>query len=215
MSKPSIVVLISGSGSNLQAIIDAIAKSELDAEIRAVISNKAEAFGLERANIAQINTHCIDHKLFACREDFDAALASCIDQYNPTLVVLAGFMRILTSQFTEHYLGKMINIHPSLLPKYQGLHTHQRAIDAKDTQAGVTVHFVTAELDGGPNIMQAAVDITSDDNAQTLAKKVLIQEHIIFPKVIHWFCQQRIKLQHNQVYLDNNPVGVAGIQLEQ
>lgn len=214
MNKPGIVVLISGGGSNLQAIIDAVACGEINADIRAVISNKANAFGLERAKQATISTHCIDHNRFSCRETFDAALASCIDQYNPDLVILAGFMRILTSDFTSHYLGKMINIHPSLLPKYQGLHTHQRAIDAQDTQAGVTVHFVTAQLDGGPNIIQAHVPIESQDTAKTLAQKVLVKEHIIFPRAINWFCQQRLTLQQNQVYLDNKALAACGLQLE-
>ncbi len=179
----SVVVLISGNGSNLQSIID---DSEYGASytIKAVISNKPDAYGLVRAQNSGIETVVVDHKMYHDRSSYDDALQSAIDQYNPDLVVLAGFMRILTTSFVEHYLGRMINIHPSLLPKYRGLNTHQKAISAGDTFAGCTIHFVTPELDAGPIIAQIPVKIEHSDTAQTLASRVLIQEHHIYPQVI-------------------------------
>ncbi|MCV6627353.1 MAG: phosphoribosylglycinamide formyltransferase [Cellvibrionaceae bacterium] len=197
---PRVVVLISGSGTNLQALIDAQANASLGGEIVAVISNRPGVKGLERAAAADINALTLDHQDFASRELFDTALAELIDQQRPDLVVLAGFMRILTPAFTEHYLGRMLNIHPSLLPKHQGLHTHQRALDAGDTQHGATVHFVTAELDGGPGAVQVAIDILPDDTADSLAARVQRQEHVIYPLAVQWFCQGRLKM-------DNSPAG--------
>ena len=194
------VVLISGSGSNLQSIIDNAELINLD--IQSVISNKADAYGLERAKNADISTHVLDHKLFDSRETFDQALSKLINQYTPDLIILAGFMRILTTEFTRQYAGKMINIHPSLLPKFQGLNTHQRAIDANETKHGASVHFVTDELDGGPVIAQSSIDMIDNDSAQSLAKRVLVEEHKLFPKVIHWFTQGRLGLKDNQVTLD-------------
>jgi phosphoribosylglycinamide formyltransferase-1 len=198
----SVVVLISGSGSNLQALIDAQQTGELNIDIRAVFSNRADAYGLERAAQANIPTHAIDHKDFDSRASFDLALMQAMDDYQPQLVVLAGFMRILTEDFVRHYHGRMLNIHPSLLPKYQGLNTHARAIDAKDDEHGVSVHFVTEELDGGPVILQAAVDVHSDDDAKKLAERVQTQEHIIYPKVVQWFAQGRLRLDDNHAELD-------------
>ena len=176
---PVIVVLISGSGSNLQALIDAIAKGEINGNIKAVISNKADVLGLERAKIANIDTHIVDHKKYDNRDVFDGELIRQIEQYQPDLVVLAGFMRILTENFVRRYEGRMLNIHPSLLPKYPGLNTHQRALDAGDAEHGVTVHFVTTELDSGPNIIQAKVPTLKQDTADTLAKRIQQQEHVI------------------------------------
>jgi phosphoribosylglycinamide formyltransferase 1 len=167
-----------------------------------VISNNAKAFGLDRARQAGIATVVISHKDYPDREQFDQALQRCIDGYQPQLVVLAGFMRILTDAFVNHYLGKMINIHPSLLPKYQGLHTHQRAIDAGETEHGVTVHFVTPELDGGPGIIQAHVPVQAGDSAEVLAQRVLIIEHQIYPTVIEWFATDRLHLQGNKISFD-------------
>ncbi|WP_299771906.1 phosphoribosylglycinamide formyltransferase [uncultured Pseudoteredinibacter sp.] len=216
MNKPKarIVVLISGSGSNLQAMIDCQQANALGGEIVAVISNRPAVKGLERADAAGIEALCLDHKGFADRETFDQALQAKIDEYQPDLVVLAGFMRILTPAFTEHYLGRMINIHPSLLPKHQGLNTHQRAIDAGDAQHGATVHFVTAELDGGPAIVQVAVDIEADDSAESLAKKVQYQEHYMFPIAVQWFCEGRLRLHKenkNHVSLFNGePLPISG-----
>lgn len=183
-----IVVLISGSGSNLQAIIDA----DLPITIRAVISNRADAYGLTRAEAAGIPTAVLDHKGFADRESYDAALRALIDSYNPGLLVLAGFMRILSDGFVRHYEGRMINIHPSLLPKYRGLDTHARAIEAGDGEAGCSVHFVTAELDAGPVIIQARVPVLEHDTPETLAARVLEQEHRIYPEAIRRFAEGEI-----------------------
>lgn len=186
VEKLPIVVLISGSGSNLQAIIDAVAAG-LPVTIRAVISNKAEAFGLERARRAGIETVVLDHKAFADREAYDAELQKTIDGYGARLVVLAGFMRILSDGFVRHYEGRMLNIHPSLLPKYKGLNTHARAIEAGDGEAGCTVHLVTPELDSGPIILQARVPVLPDDTPESLAARVLEQEHRIYPEALRRF----------------------------
>lgn len=197
-----VVVLVSGNGSNLQAIIDRIITKNINAQVVAVISNKADAYGLVRAANAGINTELIDHNDYQSRETFDKALQDKIDSYQADLVVLAGFMRILTDEFVNHFSGHMINIHPSLLPKYQGLHTHRRALEAGDEEHGASVHFVTPELDGGPVILQAKVPVKSNDNEETLAQRVHEVEHIIYPKVIEWFAQQRLTLNDNTVMLD-------------
>lgn len=183
-----IVVLISGSGSNLQSIIDATQQG-MPVEIRAVISNKADAYGLTRAEEAGIPTAVLDNKAYADRPSYDAALQALIDSYSPQLVVLAGFMRILTDDFVRHYEGRMMNIHPSLLPKYRGLNTHARAIEAGDNEAGCTVHFVTPELDAGPIIIQAKVPVMPDDTPEILARRVLEQEHKIYPEAIRRFAE--------------------------
>jgi len=211
--KKNLVILISGSGSNLQSIIDAIESGQIQAEIKAVISNKANAFGLERAKQHNIPTLCVDHTSFDSREAFDLELANTILAFKPDLVVLAGFMRILTPGFTQQFVGKMLNIHPSLLPKYPGLNTHQRAIEAGDKKAGASIHFVTAELDGGPCVLQASVNISPEDNAESLAKKVLKQEHIIYPKAIQWFTEGRLVLENNIALLDKEAIGLTGRQL--
>ena len=207
-----VVVLISGSGSNLQALIDGQNAGTLPITIAAVMSNRPGVLGLERAEKAGIPTQTLDHKAFADRESFDKALALEIDHHQPDLVVLAGFMRILTPAFVRHYQGKMLNIHPSLLPKYQGLNTHQRAIDAGDDIHGVTVHFVTEELDGGPPIIQAHVPIMSDDTADTLAKRVQTQEHIIYPMAVKWFAEKQLSMVDNQVYLAKKILPSNGYQ---
>lgn len=204
----TIVVLISGSGSNLQALIDACSNGKINGRIAAVISNRPDVKGLERATNAGIEAITLDHKAFDGREAFDAALAERIDQFQPDLVVLAGFMRILTPSFTQHYLGKMLNIHPSLLPKYPGLHTHQRALDAGDKEHGVTVHFVTAELDGGPAVVQARVPIIDGDDANSLAARVLEQEHIIYPQAVSWFVDGRLQLEGNRALLDGETIDI-------
>jgi phosphoribosylglycinamide formyltransferase-1 len=182
-----IVVLISGSGSNLQAIIDAVVHDKLPVAIRAVISNKADAYGLERAKEAGIETVVIDHTRFDGREAFDAELSQTIDRYSPKLVVLAGFMRILSDGFVHHYEGRMLNIHPSLLPRYKGTNTHARAIAAGDSEAGCSVHLVTAELDSGQVLLQARVPILEGDTPEKLAARVLEQEHDIYPEAIRQF----------------------------
>ena len=197
-----VAVLISGNGSNLQAIIDHQASNKELYEIVLVISNRPNAFGLKRAEKAGIKYKVIDHTKFLTRAEFDQTLQINLDNNKIELVVLAGFMRILTTEFTEHYLGKMLNIHPSLLPKYTGLNTHQRALDAGDKEHGLSVHFVTPELDGGPVILQAKVIIDSNDNAESLANKVHEQEYKAYPEVISWFAQRRLKLKDNQAWLD-------------
>lgn len=204
----SLVVLISGSGSNLQAIIDAQQDADYPAEIGAVISNKADVKGLERASKAGIATEVISHKDYPDRESYDRELARVIDQYNPCLVILAGFMRILTDDFVNRYLGRMLNIHPSLLPKYKGLHTHQQAIDAGDTEHGATVHFVTPDLDSGPLIIQARVPVLEDDTADTLAARVLEKEHVIYPLAI-------AQIASGQVTLEDEVVRLNGEQLSE
>ncbi len=211
---PNIVVLISGSGSNLQAILDACEAGEIPGRIAAVISNRPNAYGLERARLAGVAAHVIDHTEFESREAFDQQLQQCIDEYQPSLVVLAGFMRILTEGFTQHFLGRMINIHPSLLPKYPGLNTHQRAIDAGDAEHGATVHFVTPVLDDGPNIIHAKVAIDESDSAEALANKVHGIEHKIYPKAVEWFAAGRIAMgDDGRAYLDNTLLDESGIDL--
>ncbi|NIB41978.1 phosphoribosylglycinamide formyltransferase [Pseudomaricurvus alkylphenolicus] len=209
-STPNIVVLISGSGTNLQALIDAHDRGELPANLSAVISNRPNAYGLERAAAAGIPTEVLDHTGFDSRELFDQALQREIDAYAPDLVILAGFMRILTEGFTQHYSGRMLNIHPSLLPKYQGLHTHQRALDAGDDCHGVTVHFVTAELDGGPNVVQAVVPVLPEDTAETLAKRVQVQEHVIYPLAARWFSEGRLRMAQGRSLLDGETLPDSG-----
>nr|CAA6820768.1 MAG: Phosphoribosylglycinamide formyltransferase (EC [uncultured Thiotrichaceae bacterium] len=202
IEKKNIAVLISGSGSNLQAIIDACESGQINGRISVVISNRPNVLGLERAANSGIATQVIDHKQFASREAFDAELIKRIDAEHTDLVVLAGFMRILSDDFTHHYQGKLLNIHPSLLPDYKGTQTHQRALDDGVTEHGVSVHFVSPELDGGPVIMQAKIPVLKDDTADELAKRVLIKEHIIYPTVIEWFCADRLSLDNNTIQLD-------------
>ncbi len=205
-SKISIVVLISGGGTNLQAIIDAVASGKLPVTIEAVICNKPNAYGLERAQKAGIKTLILEYSGFESREAYDRALQQLIDRQNPQLVVLAGFMRILSTSLVEHYLGRMINIHPSLLPNHKGLNTHQRAIDAGDKEAGCTVHFVVPEIDAGPMIIQARVPIYSDDSSGELAARVLKQEHQIFTRAIGWFATSRLQLNGGNAQLDGENI---------
>ncbi|WP_261833766.1 phosphoribosylglycinamide formyltransferase [Vibrio ishigakensis] len=190
-----IVVLISGNGSNLQAIIDACAKGEIDGQVSAVISNRTDAYGLERAKQATIPSHTLSHKDYSDRESFDAEVMKIIDTYQPDLIVLAGYMRILSEGFVNRYLGKMINIHPSLLPKYPGLNTHQRAIDAGDSEHGSSVHFVTPELDSGPIIEQIKVAIEPQESAESLMAKVQKAEHQLYPKVVQDILSGRVTWQ--------------------
>jgi len=195
------VILISGNGSNLQSLIDNAKK--IDLEICSVISNKEDAFGLKRAERANISTNFVDPNRFESREDFDKQLIAIIDELDIGLIILAGYMRILSSDFINHFAGKILNIHPSLLPKFPGLNTHRKAIDAKEKYHGATVHFVTEELDGGPIINQEIVEIDPIDTEYSLAQKVLEKEHILYPRVIHWYTQNRLKLIiNNCVELD-------------
>ncbi|HDM8212999.1 TPA: phosphoribosylglycinamide formyltransferase [Vibrio harveyi] len=210
----NIVVLISGNGSNLQAILEACEDNMPNAQVAAVFSNKADAYGLERAKQFDVNDHFVDPKAFDSREDFDAELMQQIDEYQPDVIVLAGYMRILSSAFVSYYLGKMINIHPSLLPKYPGLHTHQRAIDAGDKEHGTSVHFVTEELDGGPVVLQAKVPVFEDDDADTLAARVQTQEHKIYPMVTKWLVDGRLSMTEGKAYLDGFELGAHGYATE-
>ncbi len=205
-----LVILISGSGSNLQAFIDAIDAGTLHAEIACVISNKASVFGLQRAEKAGISTQVLSHQNFSSREDYDHALLAEVQKHEPDLVILAGFMRILTPVFVAPLYGKLMNIHPSLLPKYPGLHTHQRALDNGDREAGVTVHFVSAELDGGPIIIQARVPVLPDDDADTLSKRVLEQEHKIYPLAALWFCEGRLRCDEHHAWFDEKILPLSG-----
>ncbi|MBW5414352.1 phosphoribosylglycinamide formyltransferase [Pseudomonas sp. MAG002Y] len=206
----NVVVLISGAGSNLQALIDASTSPEAPIQIRAVVSNRADAYGLERARQAGIEAQVLDHTQFADREAFDAALVELVDRFEPDLLVLAGFMRILTERFVTHYRGRLLNIHPSLLPRYTGLRTHQRALDAGDLEHGCSVHFVTEELDGGPVVVQAVVPIHPGDTAETLAQRVHGQEHVIYPLAISWFAQGRLRLTERGAELDAQPLPATG-----
>ncbi len=197
----NIVILISGRGSNMEALIAARDAGRLPVNIAAVISNRPEAKGLETAAKAGIVTHFVDHKGFAGREAFDAALAECIDQFSPDLVVLAGLMRILTERFVRHYEGRLMNIHPSLLPSFPGLHTHQRALAEGVRIHGCTVHFVTPTLDHGPVIIQAAIPVLDGDDEDALAARTLVQEHRIYPQAVRWFVEGRLHLENGCVRL--------------
>lgn len=209
-----LVILISGSGSNLQAFIEAVQNNSLSATIAVVISNRPGVKGLERAANAGIPTEIIDHKQFNDRKIFDKELMALIDRYKPDAVILAGFMRILSADFVRHYWGKLFNIHPSLLPKYPGLHTHQRAIDSGDKEAGATVHFVLPELDAGPIVIQARVPLNADDNVESLAKRVLEREHRIYPLAVKWFCDNRLVLTETGATLDGNLLPATGFQFQ-
>ena len=208
-----VVVLLSGTGSNLQALIDSNDVKQSSANIRAVISNRADAYGLQRAKDAGIDTRVLDHKAFEGREAFDAALIEIIDTFNPQLVVLAGFMRILSADFVRHYQGRLLNIHPSLLPKYKGLHTHQRALEAADSEHGCSVHFVTEELDGGPLVVQAVIPVESDDSPHSLAQRVHAQEHQIYPLAVRWFAEGRLSLDEQGALLDGQLLPASGHQI--
>ena len=212
---PSIVILISGNGSNLQAIIDAVKTGQCPVTIRAVISNKPDVKGLTRAKQANIDTRVIDHTNYTDRDDFDQALIREIDTYQPDLVVLAGFMRILTHSFVTHYSGRLINIHPALLPDFPGLNTHERAIKSGVQQHGASVHFVTTEVDGGPVILRARVPVKKNDDAKILAQRVLQQEHLIYPLVITWFAEKRLTLENGHVMFDNSKIPETGLDYAQ
>ena len=200
--KKRLVVLISGSGSNLQALIDACNSKALNAEIVAVFSNKADAYGLLRAQQAGIPALALSPAEFSSRDDFDAALQAQSDEYQPDLLILAGYMRILTPAFVRHYHGRMLNIHPSLLPKYPGLHTHRKALENGDAEHGTSVHIVTEELDGGPVILQARIAVLPDDTEDTLTARIQQEEHRIYPQVVNWFVQGRLALKEDGIYLD-------------
>ncbi|MBN7771707.1 phosphoribosylglycinamide formyltransferase [Marinobacter daepoensis] len=203
---PKILVLASGSGTNLQALIEATRERNFPGELIAVGCNKPGAFALERAAQANIKTFVVDHTRYGSREEFDAALLAEIMRHSPDVVVLAGFMRILTRDFVRAFRGRMLNIHPSLLPAYTGLNTHQRVLDAGDRTHGVSIHFVTEELDGGPVIAQAEVTVEEADTPESLAEKVQRQEHILYPIVVRWFCEGRVQLGSEGVLFDGEPI---------
>ena len=197
-----LVVLISGRGSNLEAILEAIDTGKLPAVVSAVISNRADAPGLAYASERAIDTLVLDAADYPDRDAYDHALQGMIDLFNPGLVVLAGFMRILSPAFVHHYTGRLINIHPSLLPEFRGLNTHQRAIEAGTAEHGASVHFVTEELDGGPVIAQVRVPVLPGDDADTLAQRVLEQEHRLYVTVIQWIAEGRVTLEDDGVHFD-------------
>ena len=195
----NIVILLSGRGSNMEAIVRACADEGWDARIAAVVSNRPDAAGLQFAAQRGIPTAVVDHKAFARREDFDAELANCIEGFAPDVLALAGFMRILSPAFVGRFDGHMVNVHPSLLPAFTGLHTHRRAIEAGCKLAGATVHFVTAELDHGPIIAQAVVPVLSDDTESTLAARVLAREHRLYPQALRWLVHDELHVEHGIV----------------
>jgi phosphoribosylglycinamide formyltransferase-1 len=197
----NIVILISGRGSNMEAVVRALDAEGWPARIAAVISNKPEAKGLDFAKARGIPTAVVANKEFATRAEFDAALQETIDRFAPDLVVLAGFMRILTAPFVEHYAGRMLNIHPSLLPLFPGLGTHQQAIDAGEKEHGATVHFVTAELDHGPIVAQARVPVLPGDTEETLSARVLVEEHKLYPYAVRLFVEDRLSIEHGDVII--------------
>jgi len=201
-----IAVLISGNGSNLQAIIDAIHQKELNASIKIVISDRMDAKGLQRAQKANIATTYIEPAKYQSREQFDDALTEILNQHQVSLIVLAGFMRILSDKFVNCHLGKLINIHPSLLPEYKGLNTHQRVIDAGESKHGASVHFVTPKLDDGPVILQSSIVVLKSDDCENLKQKVHKIEHIIYPKAIEWICNGRIELKNEKVYFNGEKI---------
>jgi phosphoribosylglycinamide formyltransferase-1 len=198
----SIVILISGRGSNMEALLAAVASGALPVRIAGVLANRPDAQGLETAAAHGVPTGVVDHKQFADRAAFDAAMAEAIDRFAPDLVVLAGFMRILTDGFVRHYAGRLVNIHPSLLPSFPGLHTHRRALEEGVRIHGCTVHFVTPALDHGPVIVQAAVPVLDDDDEASLAARVLAQEHQVYPLAVRWFAEGRLRLVDGRVLFD-------------
>jgi len=199
----NIAILISGSGSNLQSIIDHVHQGHINGNIVCVISNDPDAYGLVRAKQANIPTHVIEHTQYATREAFEKELIKTLDVYNTKLIVLAGFMRVLSNSFIDEYQDKILNIHPSLLPKFPGLHTHQRVLESGETDHGCSVHFVTADLDQGPLIIQAKVAVNNSDDPESLAKRVLEKEHIIYPLAIKWFCQKILSSNNGNVFFEN------------
>lgn len=206
-----IVILISGRGSNMKAILDAANNHRIAVDIRAVISNEPKAAGLETAHQAGIDTQALDHSLFDNRDTFDAALIGLIDRHQPGLVVLAGFMRLLGKTFVQHYAGRLMNIHPALLPAFPGLNTHERALAAGVARHGATVHWVTDDVDAGPIIIQAAVDVKTGESAPDLAARVLTLEHRIYSKAVGWFADGRLSIESGNVLLDGKQQPQQGL----
>lgn len=211
-SRKKLVVLISGRGSNMAAIVDACRQNTINGTVEAVISNKASAAGLDYAKTAGIDAVVVDHKGYQSREAFDEALLDAVLKYQPDYVILAGFMRILTTVFVSPLLGKLVNIHPSLLPRYPGLNTHQRAVDAGDAEGGATVHFVTEELDGGPSIIQVRVPILPEDDGNSLADRVITYEHGLYVEAIRQLCEDRLRFNDNHIVtLDGKTLPPEGL----
>jgi phosphoribosylglycinamide formyltransferase-1 len=213
-----IVILISGRGSNMRALIEHSQSAAAAFEVRAVLADRADAGGLDTARQFGIAARALAPAKGMDRAAYDSILAAAIDEYSPSLIALAGFMRILSAPFVDRYEGMMLNIHPSLLPKYAGLHTHRRALEARDAEHGVTVHFVTEQLDGGPRVIQARVAVETGDTEATLSRRVLVQEHVIYPVAVDWFCAGRLRYEAGQAVLDgrilSEPVQVTDIGLE-
>jgi phosphoribosylglycinamide formyltransferase 1 len=207
-----IVILISGRGSNMRALIERSQAAEAAYSVACVISDRVDAGGLEIARHLGVAARALPRPKAAERADFDSVLAAAIAEHSPSLIVLAGFMRILSASFVERFAGRILNIHPSLLPKFVGLHTHQRALEAREAVHGVTVHFVTEQLDGGPRVLQARVPIVRGDTEATLSQRVLIQEHIIYPLAVNWFCQGRLRCEAGKAWLDGRPL-IEPVQL--
>src|SRR5580692_2519267 len=201
-----IVILISGRGSNMRALIERSNAADAAYTVASVISDRADAGGLEVARQLGVAARALPRPAGSGRTDYDRLLAAAISEYSPALIVLAGFMRILSGEFVERFAGRILNIHPSLLPKYSGLHTHRRVLEAREAEHGVTVHFVTEELDGGPPVLQARVPVLPGDTETTLSQRVLIQEHIIYPLAVNWFCQGRLRCEAGRARLDGRPL---------
>jgi phosphoribosylglycinamide formyltransferase 1 len=201
-----IVILISGRGSNMRALIERSRRADAAYSVAAVLSDRADAGGLEIARQLGVEARALPRPAGSERAGYDRVLAAAITEYSPSLIVLAGFMRILSAEFVERFAGRILNIHPSLLPKYAGLHTHRRALQAREAEHGVTVHFVTEQLDGGPPVLQARVPIFPGDTESTLSQRVLIQEHIIYPLAVNWFCQGRLRCEAGKAQLDGRPL---------
>lgn len=212
-SKPRIVILISGNGGNMCAIVDALKENKVSADIAGVISNKAEVAGLQKAHDRDLHTEVLSHKDFSSREAYDLALIRLINELQADLIVLAGFMRVLSPAFVQYFSQRILNIHPSLLPKYPGLHTHERVLGAGDAEHGATVHFVNEELDAGPNVIQAVVDVSADDSAASLQKKVKQQEQVIYPIAVKWFVEGRLKYNGKCALLDGQELPATGLRL--
>jgi phosphoribosylglycinamide formyltransferase 1 len=213
-----IVILISGRGSNMRALIERSQAADAAYSVASVLSDRADAGGLEIARQLGIEARAVPREAGSERADYDRILAAAISEYSPSLIVLAGFMRILSAAFVARFAGRILNIHPSLLPKYAGLHTHRRVLQERETEHGVTVHFVTEQLDGGPPVLQARVPILPGDTEATLSRRVLIQEHIIYPLAVNWFCQGRLRCEAGKAQLDgrllNAPVQIDDLQAE-
>jgi phosphoribosylglycinamide formyltransferase 1 len=204
--RQQIVILISGRGSNMRAIIDRSRSADAAYSVAAVLSDRADAEGLKVAQQLGVEARAVARPAGSERADYDRVLAAAIDEFSPVLVVLAGFMRILSAEFVARFTGRILNIHPSLLPKFVGLHTHRRALEERESEHGVTVHFVTEQLDGGPPVLQARVPILAGDDETTLSRRVLAQEHIIYPLAVNWFCLGRLRCSAGQALLDGRPL---------